>query len=367
MKEKKVLHISANQYLDLSHNHHTKNIWIELAKGATEYHIIARSKNNQFSTSKEGDIYLHLIPKITERQWSFFFTSWIMIYYIYKYNINILLAQCPIMGGFQAAIMSKLFKIPLMVEIHGNEYFDYAKKKKSLFLLLNWIQIFTFRRAKIIRSLSPKMSIKIKQICSNLEPTIIPNRVNIELFSLPKNNHNIANNITLVSVGRFVEAKNYITLIEVAKILNAELYLIGGGPYKEKYIDIILSEFKSKIHLIDWVNQSELIHLITKADIYIQSSISEGMPRTILEAMALKMPIITTNVGSIEGIIIHKYNGLLITNPYNINEYISCINELTHNNELRTSIANNAYFDALNKYEWNKMFNLYRETIYNML
>ena len=64
----KLLHISANTYPPLDGKHHfTKEIWKELAKGFDEYHVLARSETNNYSYSNEGNIHLHLVPRLTQK------------------------------------------------------------------------------------------------------------------------------------------------------------------------------------------------------------------------------------------------------------------------------------------------------------
>jgi glycosyltransferase involved in cell wall biosynthesis len=365
-KNKVILHISANQFPDLSSTHHTKNIWKELSKDAKEYHILARATDNRFYNYQENNIYLHLVPAITKRQWSFFFTSLYLKKLVRKYNINVLLAQCPIMGGFYASHIALKYKIPLMVEIHGDEYFRYSEGTNTLYKILNKIQNITFSRANVIRSLSPKMSQKISLLGFKDKVKLIPNRVNLNIFNQQKIEYGIKNKVKLISVGRFVKAKNYETLIKVCLSNNLNLCLIGGGELKQQYLNLIPNDKKDDIVLIDWIEQKEMISLIINSDIYIQSSITEGVPRAILEAMALRMPIVSTNVGSIEGIIEDGVNGLIINNPLNEKEYIDKINQLTSDINYRIKLANRAYCDVIENYEWSHVFELYRNILYNM-
>ncbi|MCO6462367.1 MAG: glycosyltransferase [Saprospiraceae bacterium] len=90
------------------------------------------------------------------------------------------------------------------------------------------------------------------------------------------------------------------------------------------------------------------------------------MPRTLLEAMAMNMPIVSTNVGSIEGIIIDNENGLLIESVRDMNEYVEMINSLLNNISLRTFLSSNAYSNAVQNYEWNSIFDRYRLTLRNL-
>jgi glycosyltransferase involved in cell wall biosynthesis len=362
----KLLHISANTYppLDGKH-HHTKNIWEELAKGFDEYHILARSETNRYSFSKERNIYLHLVPRITKKSKIFFFTSFWIFYIIKKYKITHLLSQCPIVGGFTASLASKFFKIPLMVEIHGEEYFRFLDKKHFIVKIMN----FTFKQVKKIRSLNKEMTEKLLKFNISKEKIIeIPNRVNLKIFYKQKNDFSIQDTIKLISVGRFVWEKDYLNLIDFLynASLNFHLTLVGGGELKEQYINYLEEhKIEDKVTLIDWIEQDKLVDLIVNSDIYIQSSVSEGMPRTIVEAMALQMPIISTDVGSILGVLENNKNALVIKSNSN-EELKQAIETLINNDNLREEIAKQAYKDVLEKYEWNRVFEIYRNELKSM-
>lgn len=361
MKTDIVLHISPNQFPPLSVEHSTKNIWKSLSSNVKEYHIIARAYNNKFSYSKEGNLHLHLIPAITKRQFVFFITSWFIVYIIKRYHINKFVVQCPIMGGFTAALCSKIFNIPFMVEIHGEEYFKYFSQKNILYKILDKIQRFTFSQAKVIRSLSQNMSDKLVENGIKNRIVIIPNRVDLKIFNISKENFDVSEPLEIVSVGRFVPAKNYETLIKVCVKKGYNLKLIGAGHLKSKYLHLI--DKAHGITLIDWLSQNELNKLVVGCDLYIQSSVSEGVPRAIIEAMAMKMPIISTKAGSVEGVLVDNYNCLLIDDPLNEIEYYNAIERLKNDKDLKVSLANNAYKDVIEKYEWKKSFTKYNNTI----
>ncbi|MBG9452129.1 hypothetical protein ABE67_22900 [Cytobacillus firmus] len=363
---RKLLHISPNQFPEVTKNHATKKIWIELAKGFDEYHILARSEDNRFHSHREGNIYLHLVPRLGKSR-SFFFTSLYMLILIRKYKINIILSQCPLLGGCIATIISRIIKIPLMIEIHGMEYFRILDSKKFHNKIVARVIKYSFKNATKVRSLSSKMSEML--IERNIKANIveIPNRVNCELFNMPKSENNIGNKIKIVSVGRFVWEKAYDlaikAIIDLKEKYNIELTLIGGGPLLEEYKNI--SEGHDNIKLINWIPQEKFVPILNQSDIYIQPSISEGMPRTILEAMALKLPVIVSNVGAISGIVNDGINGLLIE-PGSKESLKKAIEELISKKDLREKIANNAFIDVTNKYEWNVVFDKYRSELIGM-
>jgi hypothetical protein len=177
-----LLHISPNTYpsLDGKH-HHTKNIWKELAKGFDEYHILARSETNSYNYSNEGNIHLHLVPKITKKSKIFFFTSFWIFWIIKKYKITHLLSQCPIVGGFTATLASRFFKIPLMVEINGRDYIKWDENNTA-FGIIKTIQNFVFKNSTKIRY--PNNDIKVFLENKNFHNGVfIPHRVQHNLFN----------------------------------------------------------------------------------------------------------------------------------------------------------------------------------------
>lgn len=366
----KLLHISANQYPKLTGNHHhTKNIWIELSKGFDEYHILARSENNSYSNSSEGNIHLHLVPKIFNKSKIFFFTSFWMFWIIKKYRITHLLSQCPIIGGFTASLASRFYKIPLFVEIHGDIYFKYMQGKLFKDKLLSVITKFTFNNATKIRSLSTSMSKMLEKSNITKNIVVVPNRVNLTLFNSNKNSYKLHKPIRIVSIGRFVEQKGYdvaiSTIIRMSKSFDIELYLIGGGVLYDKFN--VQSKGYLNIKIIKWIEQEELKKILESADIYIQPSkpfFGEAMPRTILEAMAMKLPVIATNIAAIPGVL-NIGNSILI-NPNSEDELEDALIKLIQDDVLRESISKQGFKDIADKYEWNNVFEIYRNEIINM-
>lgn len=362
-----LLHVSPNKYKGINSSDHNYNIWIELSKGVDNYYILARSDDNKFKRFKENNITLILIPKVINQARIFILTSFIVFFYIRKLNITHILCQSAIFGGLACIISKRIFKISVMIEIHGEEYFRIMDSKKGVMKFFSYILIYIYRRADKVRSLNTNMTKKLDNHGINKNVVEIYNRVNLELFNKVKENFNISETFKLVSVGRFVKEKNYENLIIYLHNsgIKFNLTLIGGGFLKEKYIKLIKDlNLEKNIVLIDWVQQKEFINILLNSDLYIQSSVSEGMPRTIIEAMALQMPIVTTNVGSIAGVIENEINGLLV-NPVE-SEIIFAIKRMRDSQILREKLAKEARDIVLKKFEWNLVFEKYRNEIITM-
>lgn len=362
-----LLHVSPNKYKALNTSDHTYKIWVELSKGVDNYYVLARSEKNKFEKFKNNNITLILIPKIINQARIFIFTSYIVLFYIKKLKITHILCQSAIFGGMACILAKKIFKIPVMLEIHGEEYFRIMDSKKTLVQGLASILKKIYLSADKVRSLNEYMTEKLTKHGISKNVVEIYNRVNLDLFNQIKENYKSGEKFKLVSVGRFVKEKNYENLILYLKNsgIKFHLTLIGGGPLKTNYISLMNKlDLEKNIVLIDWIQQKEFIKMLLDGDLYIQPSISEGMPRTILEAMALQMPIVSTNVGSIKGVVKNEMNGLLVE-PNKI-EIIGAIKKMMDSESLRETLAKQGRKDVLKKYEWNLVFTKYRNEIITM-
>ena len=124
----------------------------------------------------------------------------------------------------------------------------------------------------------------------------------------------------VVSVGRLDDNKNHALLIKSFVKLNAihpetRLYIFGEGPAREKLeklcIDMGLSESVFLPGVVENVADK-----IIDARVYVMSSISEGMPNALMEAMALGLPVISTDFegGVARELINNGENGILVPN-----------------------------------------------------
>ena len=119
----------------------------------------------------------------------------------------------------------------------------------------------------------------------------------------------------MVMPARFQAPKDHETLIKALKTLKNEdwtLELLGDGTETLERIQTLVHEngLANKITFGGYVEDIETY--LSKVDLCILISHSEGFPLSILEAMSLNLPIIASNVGGISEQVIDGYNGYLI-------------------------------------------------------
>jgi glycosyltransferase involved in cell wall biosynthesis len=161
-----------------------------------------------------------------------------------------------------------------------------------------------------------------KLIPSSKNSFIIQSPVDTNLFDPDlkfKKNINLKKKIIVGTVGNINPNKDHITFINIAKRLSLYekqiIFLIAGPIYKsqKKYYKFLKNLIKSnKITNIYFVNAiSDIRPFLKSIDIYVCSSNNESSPLAVWEAMAMKKPIVSTDVGDVKKFIKNGINGYL--------------------------------------------------------
>ena len=86
-------------------------------------------------------------------------------------------------------------------------------------------------------------------------------------------------------VGRLENQKNFIEFIKTIKNESLEIDIYGDGSLKNKIIEVSKSE-NVKVNLLGTISNEKLLDIYPKYKLFVSSSLYEGNPKTILEAMA---------------------------------------------------------------------------------
>ncbi|MBA7716137.1 D-inositol-3-phosphate glycosyltransferase [subsurface metagenome] len=145
--------------------------------------------------------------------------------------------------------------------------------------------------------------------------------------------------------------------MEVLVIGHANMYLLKKmiAPDIEKYFN-----FCGFLE-----NYNTLKSKIQTSRIYILPSISEGMPNSLMEAMALEMPCIASNVGGVPELIEHNVEGLLFE-PNNPKKLAELIRLLLEDENLQKKLGINARKKMVNEFNWNQIIKKF-EILYGKL
>lgn|GEM_PF-735998 len=111
-------------------------------------------------------------------------------------------------------------------------------------------------------------------------------------------------------LGRLSSEKRPGDIVKVAGFFPESAFLLGGGgPLKEVLQAQIADQERTNVKLLGFVGDSR--ELYGRIDALILSSDIEGLPLTVLEAMAMEIPVIATRVGHLPSVIVPGVNGFL--------------------------------------------------------
>ena len=144
---------------------------------------------------------------------------------------------------------------------------------------------------------------------------VMPNWINLDRFknSQPKAGPSRAEKLTnILFVHWLSKRKGADMLVSIVKHFIADfksavpdfkLQVIGDGPYKEELEnEIKMQKLEKFIELIGPVSNKYIIDYYKKADIFLMPSMEEGFPRVLLEAMAMGVPYVASDVGGVRDI-----------------------------------------------------------------
>lgn len=121
----------------------------------------------------------------------------------------------------------------------------------------------------------------------------------------------------LVCVGRLCEQKGQLLLLEAARVLAArsiafELVLAGDGEMRGQ-IETLIARYglQQQVRITGWISSAQVREEILAARALVLPSFAEGLPVVIMEAMALRRPVLTTYVAGIPELVRPGENGWL--------------------------------------------------------
>lgn len=145
---------------------------------------------------------------------------------------------------------------------------------------------------------------------------VIPNGVDLDKFPPRIKVKSRFDPVVFVSVGSLKAVKNHGLLINAFREIAREsksvrLRIVGGGP--------LYDELRALIDEYDLIETAEVIgHIsdvveeLAQADAYVSSSLIEGMPIAILEAMSSGLPVVATRAGGVEDLVVDGVNGYTV-------------------------------------------------------
>lgn len=208
-------------------------------------------------------------------------------------------------------LIAKFFLKNIILHVHSGRFDSFCNKNKFNKYLVRMI----FQHSKVIIALSNYWKDIFLNYSDNKNVKVIYNPINIEKYSSTLDKK--STEIIFVFMGVLNKAKGVYDLLDVIEKLiikykNIKFKLCGNGQLDEVRTIIKKKEMNEYIELTGWIGEKEKIRTLRESDIFVLPSYIEGLPMSILEAMASGLPIISTNIGGIPEAVINGENGFII-------------------------------------------------------
>ena len=275
--------------------------------------------------------------------------------------------------GFNALLiypLARIFKIPLVVTFHGvdasPEMLTQKEYRKRIRKMLD------YAGAVIIVSPHMKETLDLSNHAEKIH--LIPCGADPLEFNRSERLNDIGS-VTILHSGRLVSKKGVPDLVRIFSLLShqythARLFIVGDGPELELSRQLSDDARSESIQFFGARPHEEVKKIMAEADIFVLNSRvddkgdMEGVPVSLLEAMSMRLAVISTRHAGIPYVIADNDNGLLVDEKDNIG-LTAALEKLIRDAELRNRLGNAARQTILNRFtidEANrKIYNVYTE------
>jgi len=254
----------------------------------------------EYLSLKKAENFNKLNIKNTVIEASSTFKAFFKIYKIFKEERNkkkIFFSTQYFVNVWSVIFIKLILKGKLFIyEVLPVDYFKYhnnLKERIKNIILKIFVKI-TYRHADIVASCSRELSNGLSKYVNKKVFTIY--NPCFEKKVLKKRNYKKGQKIQILNIARFESQKDHFTLLNAVNYSNLKkkiiLNLVGYGKNLEKMREYIK---KNKINARIFTKENKLNKFYRSNDLYICTSVFEGLPTTVVEAASFGMPVISSN------------------------------------------------------------------------
>jgi glycosyltransferase involved in cell wall biosynthesis len=294
-----------------------------------------------------------------------------LLAYLQRREFDVIQIHIANIAMIPAFMLSKISGKPYVVTCHGSEI--RLLRKKTLVKL--WQKILLLKASHVVAVSNEIRDLLIQEYgLSSRNITLVPNGYDEEFVERlrARTSNGVCGKVpSLVFVGNLREVKDPLNLIEAFKIVskrteNVHLHIVGDGdlrPAVERKIESY--NLQDRVTLHGMLYHKKALEVLASSEIYVSTSVNEGLPTSLIEAMALGKAVVATSVGGVPEIVIDGVNGLL-TPPRLPERTAQCVEKLLNDSALAERLRK-AAVETVRNYSWSKIAekyqNIYREVV----
>jgi len=236
--------------------------------------------------------------------------------------------------------------VPVIIS-HNHSVYDYYNRR---YHFVEWFLSLITDRVVCVSDIANRFANETQRINARKLITI-HNGIDSEYTVLEKRTSGLRKELgipvdhsVICTIAHLEEHKGVKYLLESASLLlqsrnDVSFLVVGEGRLKEK-LKILCADLKIEENVVFAGERGDIPEILSLTDIFVLPSLREGLPLTILEAMACGKPVIATNVGGIPEVVKDGVSGILIS-PKDPEALHSAINELLGDREKLKKMGHN--------------------------
>lgn len=275
---------------------------------------------------------------------------------------------------------------------HGHVFHSYFGKMKTV--MYKNIERNLARRSSTIIAISEKQKAELSlmhRICEPSKIKVIPLGFDLSRFTenmdvkrdVFRKKYLLAEDeIAIGIIGRLVPIKNHQLFLDAAKIVlektkfKVRFFIIGDGEDRLKiesktreleivFTDAMLEQKKAPLTFTSWIKDIDVA--CAGLDIIALTSLNEGTPVSLIEAQAANKPIVSTNVGGIENVVIEGVTAFLCHSKTDFIQFAELLLQLTENEIKRKEIGRVGWEHVKNKFHYTRLIRDMTDLYVNLL
>jgi len=245
--------------------------------------------------------------------------------------------------------------------VHDPAYAVFRSRRQALFhsTLVRWFETRTFAAAHRVVAVSQATKKAVMQSFGGLEPVVIPNGVDTDFFT-PDPENNTGDVFRLLFVGNLTKRKGADLLPDIMKALGSGFVLEYTSGLRER----VLLDVENSVALGS-LDREGVRRAYRQADALIFPTRLEGLPLSVLEAMACGLPVIGSDRSSMPEAVVHGETGLLC--PLETEAFVAAVRDLAEDRQLRSAMSKAARLRAASEFSMDRTveryLDLFQETM----
>lgn len=288
---------------------------------------------------------------------------WYAFFFTRRHRVHFIQAYFAVPAGFVAWIMHYLRGIPYGVYFGGSDIPHANPSRYQIIYPIITPLLKAIWRAAAFRTVCSQELVELGHKADpEVEFRLIPNGVETARFkpiSRPPNPK-----VKILFIGRLIPRKGFQRVVRALPKLRTlaqhpfEIEVVGSGAARQ-HLDVLAEELgvADLIRYVGTVSYDQLEKSYQYADIFVLTSLSEGMPSVILEAMGCGLPIIASDVGGNNEIVTEGKNGYLIKGD-DVDLIAGRLASLINDAALRESMGASSRTRSM-EYDWQKIMDSY--------